>query len=344
MPDTRQWNGDLIVFAHGMVPAFQPVHIPEEHLRLPDGTSIPDLANALGYGFAVSSFSRTGFAVAQALQELVDLVAVFSTVIGPAAHVYIVGPSAGGLIAALLVERRPDVFTGGLAACGYVGDLWAHLEYLHDVRVLFDYFFPGTLSGNAVDVPDGVLIDWDTTYKPAIYAALASDLERMAQIYRVLRIPAESDLGRVIGVLAFLLGDHATTARNMRNVLRGQAYDNSQRIYTGSSDDVALNAGVARFTATPEAMLRVFAFYTTKGRLTAPLVTIHTIGDPAIPYWQEPVYRAKVVATGSGSFHLNIPIARDGHCNVKAPEILAAFLAMVNMANPPVAALAGEAR
>ena len=56
------------------------------------------------------------------------------------------------------------------------------------------------------------------------------------------------------------------------------------------------------------------------------------------------VYRAKVVATGSELFHLNVRIARDGHCNLRAPEILAAFLAMVNMANPPVAALAGEAR
>ena len=345
MPDARPWNGDLIVFAHGIVPAFQPVHIPEEHLLLPDGTSIPDLANALGYGFAVSSFSRTGFAVAQAIPELVDLVSVFATVIAPAAHVYVVGPSAGALIAALLVERRPDVFTGGVAACGYVGDLWAHLEYLHDVRVLFDYFFPGTLPGDAVDVPDGVIIDWHTTHEPAIEAALASDLQRTLEIYRVLRIPVQSEPAALVGVLAFLLADHATTARNMRNVLGGQSYDNRQRIYRGSTDDVALNAGVGRFAATPEAVLRLFAFYTTQGRLTAPVVTIHTRGDPAIPYWQEPLYRAKVVAAGSAPFHLNIPIARDGHCNVKAPEILAAFLAMVNMArNPPAAALAAEAR
>ncbi len=83
--------------------------------------------------------------------------------------------------------------------------------------------------------------------------------------------------------LAFLLSDHAVTARNLRVVLGGQAYDNQGRTYTGSDDDAALNAGVPRFTAMPEAVLEILTRYTTTGRLEAPLVSIHTTGDPVIP-------------------------------------------------------------
>jgi pimeloyl-ACP methyl ester carboxylesterase len=259
--------------------------------------------------------------------------------------VYIVGPSAGGLIATLLVERRPDVFVGGLAACGYSGNLWAHLTYLHDIRVLFDYFFPGTLPGDAVNVPQGVISGWETMHGPSVRAAIGSDLERAIEIFRVLRIPVQPDEDAVIGVLAFLLADHAATARNMRAVLNGQAYDNRQRTYVGSSDDLALNAGVARFRATADAVLRIFTRYTAHGRLKAPLVTIHTVGDQLIPYWQESLYRSKVIATGSRQFHLNLPIQRYGHCNFRAGEILAAFLAMVDMArNPPTAVQPQETR
>ncbi len=93
------------------------------------------------------------------------------------------------MIAALLVERHPDVFTGGIAACGYHGNFRAHLNYLHDVRLLFDYFFPGILPGDPVTVPAVLLTDWDSTCQPAVKAAVRSDLERAIQILRVLQDP-----------------------------------------------------------------------------------------------------------------------------------------------------------
>jgi hypothetical protein len=70
------------------------------------------------------------------------------------------------------------------------------------------------------------------------------------------------------------------------------------------------------------------------GRLTSPLVTIHTTGDQIIPYWHEKLYALKTLL--SGSFlrrHINIKIDRYGHCNFKAPEVLAGFAVVVFMAN-----------
>ena len=336
MPDTVPWNGDLVLFAHGIVPAYQPVHRPDEHLVLPDGTSIPDLANALGYAFAVSSYSRTGFAVARAIPELIDLVSVFASVIGPAAHVWVVGPSAGALISTLLVEQRPDVFSGGIAACGYHGNFRSELNYLHDVRLIFDYFFPGILPGDPVAVPPNLLQEWDSVYKTAVKTALESDMDRATQIVRVLKIPVDVDPASTVKTIAFLLSDHASTARNLQVVLGGQAYDNTMRLYRGSDNDAALNAAVPRFAAMPAAVEQIATRYTTSGRLQAPLVSIHTTGDAVIPYWQESLYRAKVIATGSEAFHLNIPVPRLGHCTLSGFDILRAFIALVSMSrNPP---------
>lgn len=48
-----------------------------------------------------------------------------------------------------------------------------------------------------------------------------------------------------------------------------------------------------------------------------------------MPYWHEPLYRAKVLAGGSTLLHSNIPVFRYGHCNFKVSEVLAAFALLV---------------
>ncbi|HEY4721551.1 MAG TPA: hypothetical protein VII92_06865, partial [Anaerolineae bacterium] len=50
------WNGDLVIYAHGYVPYnVEPLAIPENQLRLPNGTSLPELVNSLGFAFAATS-------------------------------------------------------------------------------------------------------------------------------------------------------------------------------------------------------------------------------------------------------------------------------------------------
>ena len=56
MPPAGNWNGDLLVYAHGYVAFNRPVEIPEDQMVVP-GTSltIDQVANTLGYGFATTS-------------------------------------------------------------------------------------------------------------------------------------------------------------------------------------------------------------------------------------------------------------------------------------------------
>src|SRR6266581_4657618 len=119
---------------------------------LPDGTSVPGIINALGFAFATTSYSTNGLAVVQGIDDVVDLVHIFATTHGAAHRVYLVGPSEGGIVTALAVEKHPDVFAGGLAACGPIGDFRQQINYDGDFRVVFDYFFPGVIPPSPVSV------------------------------------------------------------------------------------------------------------------------------------------------------------------------------------------------
>ncbi len=55
--------------------------------------------------------------------------------------------------------------------------------------------------------------------------------------------------------------------------------------------------------------------YETSGLLRRPLVTLHTTGDPVIPYWHEPRYDAKTSLTGSRAELTQFPAFRYNHCN-----------------------------
>lgn len=162
------WNGDLLVYAHGYVPSFAPVAIPEDQLRLPDGTSIPDQVTFLGYAFATTSYSVNGLAVKEALVDLADLASIFRSQYPQVQHVYLVGVSEGGLITTLGVEQPAQVYQGGIATCGPIGDFQKQANYFGDFRVIFDYFFPGLMPGSPVNIPQDLMDNWDTHFQNTI--------------------------------------------------------------------------------------------------------------------------------------------------------------------------------
>ncbi len=66
-----------MVYAHGYVSPAEPEGIPEEKLFLPDGTSIPEIVNGMGYAFATTSSRKNGLAIVEGVEDIRDLVAVF---------------------------------------------------------------------------------------------------------------------------------------------------------------------------------------------------------------------------------------------------------------------------
>lgn len=341
MPAAGQYNGKLVIWAHGFQDAGTPVQIPEDQLQIGD-TNLPDLITGLGYAFATNSYRKTGLAIAQGSEDIVDLVDVFVAQEGAPSRTYLVGASEGGIITALLAEQRPDLFDGGSAACGPVGSFPGQINYFGDARTLFEVFFPGLIPGPVFAPPASLVADWanyyESTVKPVVfnpanrakldqYAAAAklpydngSDAEYLATV--------EVSVADVLRYSVVNLTDAATT-------LGGFPYGNLTRQYTGTSNDALLNYLVGQYglrvARNPAALTEMQSSrYATSGELSVPLVTLHTLRDQQVPYWHEQLYAVKTLQSGDlYSNHIPLKVDRFEHCNFTAGEALVAFAIMV---------------
>ena len=346
MPEPAScFNGDIILFAHGYVVPGSPAGTWLSQLALADGTSLPALLNSQGFGFAASSFSKDGLAIVQGIQDTKALTNVISALGIPVHKYFVTGASEGGDIAAISLENDPT-YSGGVAVCGPIGSFQKQINYIGDVRVLFDYFFPdvlktGTPGESAINIPPALMAGWATIYAPAVVHALISNPLATLQLLSVAQIPIGGDLNNAADAITSVLAYNIFSTNDAKETLRpsphgksphlGNPYDNIGRVFHGSFNDVRLNAMVARFAADPIATIHLAAYETT-GHLHDPLITLHNIADPLVPFWQETLYHAKVAAQGASAELLQIPAPEYGHCNVNATETGAALLLMVSKA------------
>lgn len=324
------WNGDLVIYAHGYVAADAPLAIPDEQIQ---GQSIAQIVNGLDYAYATTSYRANGLVADEAVEDVAQLAEEVRRRFTPdPARTFVAGVSEGGLVAALAAERRADLFDGALAACGPVGDFAAQIDYLGDFRVLFDYYFPGVIPGVPVDVPDTVRAQWSSTFVPKIVAALQANDAATVELLTVAGAPHDAEgLASASTTVLDVLWYDVFALPDAKQRLGGQPYDNVGRVYQGSADDVALNAGVARVAADAAARAGLAAFETS-GALTVPVGTLHTTGDPIVPVRQETRYAEKVAANGASSLLQQQAPDRYGHCSFTGLEVLQAFTAVTGRA------------
>jgi pimeloyl-ACP methyl ester carboxylesterase len=325
VPDTG-WNGDLVVYAHGYVAPGLPLDFYQT--SLPDGTALPALLQSLGYAFATTSYRQNGLAILEGADDIRELVAAFEVSHPVPARTYIAGLSEGGLVATLLAERSPNLFTGAMASCAPIGSFLGQLEYIGDFRVLFDYFYPGVLPGSPIRIPTAVMLNWQSHYAPAIQRALAARPARTLELLRTAKAPFDpSKPETAANTVVDLLWYNVFATNDAVAKLHGNPFGNRLKWYSGSSNDLLLNLRVRRFTASPVARNAVRA-YETNGQTGIPLVTLHTTSDDVVPFLHELAYVAKADPVGRGKF-LPVPVLRYGHCNFTTNEVLGAFLLMV---------------
>ncbi len=329
------WNGDLVLYAHGHVPADRELALPEDQVG---GQSIANTITGRGYAYGTTSYRRNGLLGPEGAEDLVELEATVRRLYRPdPGRTVVIGVSEGGMVAGLAVERHPDLFDGALSACGPVGSLRQQLDYFVDFRVVFDYLFPGVLPGSAVSIPEAVVDRWEQVYAPAIALAIFTNPAAARELVRITGAPVERDDAVAIAVSAVsILRYNVIGTANAHERLGGQPFDNMGRVYAGSADDAALNAGVARFTADPNALAAIDDFET-RGDLEVPVVTLHTTGDPVVPFEQQALYADKVSHAGAGDHLRQIEVGRYGHCSFEAAEVLGAFTLLMDRVSRPLA-------
>lgn len=323
------YKGDFILFAHGYVPVGAPAGAWQAQLALPDGTNLPTLINSLGFGFAAAGFSeKNGLAILDGIADTKKLATTVIPGLGIVVHKYfITGASEGGLITAKSVESDPT-YSGGVAVCGPLGSFRKQIDYFDDVRVLFNYFFPGVLPGSAVTIQPDLILNWPS-YETAIRDAVKSQPLATLQLINTAQIPIGLNFSNAADAIVSVLWYNVFATTDAKVTLYGNPYDNIGRYYTGSFNDFRLNLLVERDHADQPA-LNSLQNYETMGLLVRPLVTLHTLADPVVPFWQETLYAAKVQARGSSGELTEIPVVSYGHCNVTGPQAEVALLALLS--------------
>ncbi len=327
IPD--DWNGDLVMYAHGYVSAVEPLAIPEDQLYLSDGSYIPDVITDMGYAFATTSYRANGMVVQDAIIDLVELKFLFKDLFSDPAHTYLVGASEGGLITTKSIETK-RCYSGGLAVCGPVGDFIRQVNYMGDFRVLFDYFFPNILPGSAIDIPQELMDNWETVYQPKVIEAITNYPQKTLDLLFTANAPFDPNDPETIGATVLgVLWYNVFASNDLTQRCGGNPFDNSDRYYQSLGNDQHLNSHVKRYSANPEAVLAAQTQFATSGVFKEPLVTMHTSGDPIVPFWHERLYRQKVLENGNPYLFNHIPVERYGHCHFNKEEVLNGFKLLV---------------
>ena len=143
----------------------------------------------------------------------------------------------------------------------------------------------------------------------------------------------EKMVGRDYHLAVFFIGGFTAFNELLERTHGHNFYDNRATLYSGSANDAALNAGVKRYRSEPAGVNYVANYYTPTGRLSIPLLTLHTTQDPSVPFSEEATYAGVVASGGRSNFLVQQSVNRFGHCNFKPEEILNSFQSLILWVN-----------
>lgn len=342
----KAWNGRLVLWAHGFVDPEAPIALPDV---LPADVApwLVELRETLlgaGYAVAYSSYAENGWAVKDGAARTHELRTLFAARFGVPTHVYVGGRSLGALITVMLAETYPGDYQGALAMCGPLGGGRLETDYIANVRVLFDFFFPGVIPGDALHVPP-MEYSLESPIVQAIVAAIVAEPHKAVLLASVdqIELPYRT-LSELVLSIVRPLGYNIRGTNDLLARTGGQSpFGNLTTWYSGLAlYDVAVNAGVDRFAAKEAAIRYLTDYYRPRGSLTAPLLTLHTTMDPDVPFFHEAALAKIVAGARTSKWLAQQSVQRYGHCNVTPAEVLLTLGRLVTWAERGVKPPSGD--
>ncbi|NNE12149.1 MAG: hypothetical protein HKN41_07890 [Ilumatobacter sp.] len=334
------WNGDLIVWAHGFRGSGTTLTISADEVPL------RNYALENGYAWAASSYSKNDYNVSTAVRDTQQLVQLFQREFGKPDLTYLTGASMGGHITAASIEKYPKLYDGAMPVCGVLGDY-----------ELFDYFLDFNAAAQQIALGSStfpVAADYPTTTALDIKAALEAfpggwpvvlnpDGEALKQLTENRSGGDRPNFDEawffwnsfpefgsgIPGNFLFDLGTgDGTLAGEQIQVL-----DNSDVFYDtdlvpGPSNplEVELNSDIVRVERDPNARRSPQSpSPELSGKIKVPVLTMHNLGDLFVPFHMETEYRATVDAAGNGDLLVQRAIRGVGHCGFTQMEYETAF-------------------
>ncbi|HEX7304461.1 hypothetical protein [Lentzea sp.] len=308
-----RWNGRLAMWAHGYrgTGKVLTVDAPSYGLRqqwLDEG-----------YAWAASSYYSNAYDVRAGVTTTRELATLFGRLVRRPEKVFLAGVSMGGHVIARSLEQHPGFYAGALPMCGVVGD--------HE---LFDYFLSfhlvaQTLTGiRAYPLPP----DYQTTVVPRIRQALAGDDEQFRALVATLSGGARPGTDAAYAYWQdFLFGLVAASAsQNLAENPQLVATNVGTRYRPNSPVDV--NATVQRVRAANPVARNTWALTeipAVQGLPSAPVVSLHGIGDLFVPFKMEQDYRDDAARRGRTHLLVQRAIRTVDHCEFSPAEAGAAW-------------------
>jgi hypothetical protein len=322
------WNGDLVLWAHGYVPATNKVL----SVQMP---SLRIYWISQGYAWAASSYRANGYVPGTGALDTQRLIGLFKGKVGNPKRVYISGGSLGGHVTGVAIEQWPNTFDGALAICGVMGgnDLF---DYFQDA-----YLVAETLVWGNVEVPTPE--DYFTDGWPLTRAALGSPfpwlLNPTGELYKAIiknitggdRPGFEQGFTSLIvnGAFIFDFGSAEYHGRNnLDTIYRWTDGPEMTPEEQEFNDTIFRSKGLPQFQR--KSGLGIWPGTEAvsppiKGNFRIPVVSLHTLGDMFVPFSMQQSYARR--ASERGKDHLLAVRAIRGysHCDFAASELMAAW-------------------
>jgi hypothetical protein len=317
------WNGDLVLLVHGAIP----------------GTFEGLAQDLISEGFGVGFFTHTqvfGPELGKAFKEVTlstrVVQAQFTAHFGAPERTYLYNFSRGAINVTNLVETSPSRYDGVFSVCGANGGIQLNMDHFFTSRVLFDYFYPGVLPGDALSSPVNDLPGYVTQVAPLIVAAVMANPDPAYEYAAVHQNDLQyNDFSELLNGVVLSLAIHTSGVNSLIADIKGNPFDNMETIYTGSSNDAALNTGVARLSADIHARNYFRTWYEPDGSIDGtPFLALHTSRDPIVrEKGNNDKYQALVESTGNGDFFVRRVVDRFGNCTFSNEELASHFSDLV---------------
>lgn len=334
------WNGDVVYYAHGIVPPLAPVSLPGP-ADWDNAQALRDALGQAGYAVVYSSFSENGYAIKDGIQRTHQLRGLFTSKVGRPRRSFLLGHSLGAQVVQALAETYPGQYDGALAMCGVLGGTRLQTDYIGHVRTLFDFFYPGVLPGNTMEMPT-VITDVTTQIQNPVIGAVMANPTGFGLIAASNQVQLAGNntlelLTSLVNALAYhAIGVNDLLARTHGHVL----FDNSNTVYNSAfypdAYYKAANDGVARYTATPDAIAWLDHSYEPTGDLRIPMITLHKTRDRLVPFRHEAAYEKRVVAANAKGNLLQRSDDSFGHCDFGVSQMMSNLQDLVGWVNSGV--------
>ncbi len=340
----ENWNGDLVMYAHGFRGTCAPDGTGACELFVDDNIPIRQFLIDNGYAWAASSYSENGYQVGVGVRDTHALATLFNGQVGNPDRTYIMGFSMGGHITGVSVEQYPNAYDGALPMCGVMGD-----------NELFDYFLDAnmvatTLAGQegqiSFPLPEG--FDYFNGLVPTIKAQLG--------FVPFFPSPAGQQWTNSVAVLSggdrplfehgwifwnFFATDFLYTlfgGDSSIGAAPGSVTSNVDAVYqldfdpAQSAAEADLNDRAPRKDFDPQGRHPngLSAIPVVQGAPSIPVLSMHTLGDLFVPFSMQQIYKRRAIENGVGDLVVQRAIRDAQHCGFSGPEIATAFADLVN--------------